>query len=306
MNDPNKKIEAEVLNDPIFSSILMERGGRNIRKLIIKNIEDITRYKFASYISLISNVKGNNINPDDIQPFSDLLYSNGGNKKLLLMLNSPGGLPDVTEKILELCRSIYDQFKIIVPIYAKSAATLFCFGSDEIIMSDTSELGPIDPQMVRQDLATGKIQVLPAHAYIDSYNNMVSKINNRGKLLPADIPILSNIDIAFINRCEKAVDHSQKLAEKWLAKYMFKGINDKKAADIAKYFARDKGLLSHAQVVTWKEAQEKGLSVKYLSREEKLWKLFWELYIRSEVFLRETKQVKLFESNKCSIAIKVA
>lgn len=305
MNDYEKKIECKILNDPIFSAILGERGGRKIREEIIKNIEKMTKFRFISYISLI-NAKGNNINPDDIQPLSDVIYASGRkDTNLMLMLNSPGGLPDVAEKILELCRSNCLQFKIVVPVYAKSAATLLCFGSDQIIMSDTSELGPIDPQMVRQDVATGRIQVLPAHAYIDSYEEIVRKINTRGKLLPADIPILNNIDIAFINRCKKAVEHSRTLAEKWLAKYMFKGGNNKKAKGIAKYFARDKGLLSHAKVITWKEAKEKGLNIDYLPREDNLWKLIWELYIRSELFLRETKQVKLFECNKCSLAIKV-
>lgn len=86
---------------------------------------------------------------------------------------------------------------------------------------------------------------------------------------------------------------------------MFKGQDDKKANVISKYFARDKGLLSHSQVVIWKEAKDMGLNINYLNRENNIWKLIWELYIRSEIFLRETQQVKLFESNTCSIAIRV-
>lgn len=133
---------------------------------------------------------------------------------MLLMINSPGGLPEVTEKIIELIRSKYKEFKVVIPNYAKSAATLLSFASDEIIMSDTSELGPIDHQMVKQDLKSGAVQVLPAHTYINSYNEIVKRINERGKLLPADIPILNNIDIAFIERCKKAVEYSETLAKK--------------------------------------------------------------------------------------------
>ncbi|MCL4417237.1 MAG: hypothetical protein M1365_11165 [Actinobacteria bacterium] len=305
MDTLKQKIECKVLKDPIFSTVLNERSGSQKRKEIIINIEKATGYKFASYVSLFFSAKGNTINPDDIQPFSDLLYSGDINKKLLLMINSPGGLPEVTEKMVELIRSKYEEFKVIVPNYAKSAATLLSFASDEIIMSDTSELGPIDPQMVRQDLKSGVVQVLPAHAYINSYNDIVKIINERGNLLPADIPILNNIDIAFIDRCNRAVEHSETLAKKWLSQNMFKGQDDKKAISISKYFARDKGLLSHSQVVGWKEAKSMGLNINYINRENDIGKLIWELYIRSELFLRETQQVKLFESNTCSIAIRV-
>ena len=43
------------------------------------------------------------------------------------------------------------RLRMIVPDLAKSAATLMVLGADSILMSDTSELGPIDPQVVLAD-----------------------------------------------------------------------------------------------------------------------------------------------------------
>ena len=43
------------------------------------------------------------------------------------------------------------RVRVIVPDYAKSAGTLMALGADRIIMSETSELGPIDPQVILAD-----------------------------------------------------------------------------------------------------------------------------------------------------------
>ena len=42
-------------------------------------------------------------------------------------------------------------FRVVVPLYAKSAATLLSLGADEIIMGSRSEIGPVDPQVSRFD-----------------------------------------------------------------------------------------------------------------------------------------------------------
>ena len=70
------------------------------------------------------------------------------NKKLLLILLSKGGEPGSAYLIGKLCRgSSNGKFVVVVPRYAKSAATLLSTAADEIHMGDLSELGPIDPQI---------------------------------------------------------------------------------------------------------------------------------------------------------------
>jgi len=63
------------------------------------------------------------------------------------MINSPGGNADVAEKMIRMCRQRFQTFNIIVPDYAKSAATMIALGSDKIMMGYLAELGPIDPQL---------------------------------------------------------------------------------------------------------------------------------------------------------------
>lgn len=70
-------------------------------------------------------------------------------KPILMILYSRGGSAASAYLIGKLCReySKEDNFTIVVPRSAKSAATLICCAANEIHMGSLSELGPIDPQI---------------------------------------------------------------------------------------------------------------------------------------------------------------
>jgi hypothetical protein len=70
------------------------------------------------------------------------------NKPVGLLLHSPGGFAEEGYKIVRLFQRRTDNFKTIVPLYAKSAATMMALGGREIIMGHEAELGPLDVQMM--------------------------------------------------------------------------------------------------------------------------------------------------------------
>jgi ClpP class serine protease len=52
-----------------------------------------------------------------------------------LMINSPGGDANAAEKMLKMCRFRFkEKFNVIIPNYAKSAATLIALGADRVFM----------------------------------------------------------------------------------------------------------------------------------------------------------------------------
>lgn len=63
-----------------------------------------------------------------------------------LWLDSPGGSARDAYKIALLLRSIGTHIRVIIPDYAKSAATLLSLVADEIYMAPAAELGPLDAQ----------------------------------------------------------------------------------------------------------------------------------------------------------------
>lgn len=68
-------------------------------------------------------------------------------KTLDVLLNSGGGDIDCTYQLLKLFRKSSRRVRVIVPDFAKSAATFFCLGADEICMGKMAELGPLDAQI---------------------------------------------------------------------------------------------------------------------------------------------------------------
>lgn len=69
-------------------------------------------------------------------------------KPILLVILSGGGEPASAYLIGKLCQEFSNRnFTVVVPRYAKSAATLLACAANEIHMGSLSELGPIDPQI---------------------------------------------------------------------------------------------------------------------------------------------------------------
>jgi len=247
--------------------------------------------------------------PDDIVPFQSILSSVPQGEPTDLLINSPGGVPDVAEKIVTLVRQRGHPFRSVVTNYAKSAATLICLGSDSIVMGDPSELGPTDPQMPR--IQQGNVTMLPAHAHLDAFEEVIKRINAAGtNAQPADIIQLQQMDPAFLQWCRQAIDASRTLAEEWLSKYMFRNRSNPRndALRVAKQLAESRAYLSHGRMIDHHQAvgPELGLEVEYLPAGDEQWEWFWELYCRSELFIRQQRQVKLFESETTSIVMGVA
>jgi hypothetical protein len=66
------------------------------------------------------------------------------------LIHSPGGGPDEAYKIIRTLRKNFETVNIIVPFWAKSAATLLSLGGSSIIMDEFAEFGPIDVQLVKE------------------------------------------------------------------------------------------------------------------------------------------------------------
>jgi len=71
-------------------------------------------------------------------------------ENLDVILHSSGGQINPAYQIISLIKSHSDNLTVIIPIYAKSAATLFVLGCSKIIMGELAELGPLDTQLLER------------------------------------------------------------------------------------------------------------------------------------------------------------
>ena len=252
-------------------------------------------------IAYLSGPAGGEVNLADAAPIGSMLDAIGTCENLDLMINSPGGSGEMAEKLIEMCRAhCRREFRVIVPNYAKSAATMVALGADMIVMGYLSELGPIDPQYT---ISVGNvIQMVSGQSFIQAYETAQEKVREAVAVGESPVGYLqslsaSTMEPAFIEHCRRGVSFSQDIAAKFLPKYQLKakykgeGLRPKQLRDRAEEAAQN--LLSanirfsHGRLIGAEEARnEVGLNVELLERDDPVWEAYWELYVRAEVYMQ--------------------
>lgn len=112
-------------------------------------IQQIEQARGARVITYITNDRHGPMNAriaaDIIPIMSRQLKEIGKVEKIDLFLYSSGGDTLVPWRLVSMIREHCNNFSVIIPYKAHSAATMISLGADEIVMSDLSELSPIDP-----------------------------------------------------------------------------------------------------------------------------------------------------------------
>ncbi len=139
-------------------------------------------------------------------------------KKVLVFLETGGGLITVAERMANIFRHHYSHVDFLIPTYAMSAGTVLAMAGDEIYMDYASTLGPIDPQIRRR----GTERLVPALGYLEQYERLVKKSAEK-KLTAAELTdLVENFDPAELYQFEQERELSIALLKQWLVKYKFK------------------------------------------------------------------------------------
>lgn len=85
---------------------------------------------------------------DDVKYFHTVLRKIGFQQKLFFILNSGGGDGKSAYRIASLLRSFCDEFIVVIPEKAASAATMLALAADQIIMTPLAYLTAVDTSLV--------------------------------------------------------------------------------------------------------------------------------------------------------------
>jgi hypothetical protein len=270
---------------------LMDR----IQRDLLLDIQGRTGRKLAGYFANPTN-EWSQLNQTDKGFFVSLLDGvDRAAEELDVIVYSPGGYPETLESVVRMMRRRFSDVRFIVPHFAKSAATMLVLSGNALVMKDTAELGPIDPQ-VRSRLMSG-----PAQAILDGWDELRQQIDSEGKLNPAYLPILEKLDIALLKACRSANKYGESMVRAWLREYMFSGDAQagKKAQKAVKYFGSHKRHLTHGRPLFRDEIVEKtGIPVVALeSLGEEIAAKIWEYHYRFEfLFLNNPALAKIYHS----------
>jgi hypothetical protein len=136
---------------PTWPQFLKNASQQEVRERFAKEVsETLNQHGMQQACCLVLLEPVDRIDSFDLdQIFNALTELNPAHDKdVVLFLLSRGGAGEPAYQISKLCKSFSKlSFKVIVPRFAKSAATLLAIGADEIHMGPLGQLGPIDPQI---------------------------------------------------------------------------------------------------------------------------------------------------------------
>jgi hypothetical protein len=238
---------------------------------------------------------GLQIDASDRIGFHEVTHAING-PSLDLLIHSPGGYPEAAESIVETLRAKFSHVRVIVPSFAKSAATMMAMSANEILLGDDAELGPIDPQM---QTANG---YSPAEAIKEQFLKASQEIGADPKKLSVWIPILQQMGPSMLVQCDNAIALSKTLVAQWLKRFMFHGDADAetKAELIADYLSQHSTFKSHGRCIRLSDFNAKnfGLKVNNMDNDQKFKEKVWALYCAIDVIFAATGIYKLFYNSK--------
>lgn len=240
----------------------------------LKEIQSIRKRPIICYISNVLNqsIAGKtslSIDNTDDAPFIEILRAIPPDEKAVdIILVTPGGSADTVDYFVKKLRARFDNIAFILPYMAMSAGTIFCMSGDELLMSESAYIGPIDPQVPSR----GGMFV-PAQSIL----TLLSSIRSRGDsqikkgISPSwtDIQILKQIDPKELGNAITASALSTKLVKDYLKEYKFREWKThrdgsivteedraKRAIEIATLLCDNSTWLSHGSRITREIAVE--------------------------------------------------
>ena len=268
---------------PMFTAM---HSARYQRQAIMRELDRERKSNLICYVS----GDHREVERNDVIGFVDLLHNIPTGASVDLMLHTMGGDVDVAQKLIELIHVRIQgsgRFRVIVPDFAKSAGTLMALGADSIVMSDTSELGMIDPQFWHKDekdndICTSVVASIEAHR---EHMAAVRKDPND----QAALTMLSKFDPIIVRKFQGYRDRTRDIAMRMLDRQGAAATTISEALlDLSKW-------KSHGQMIGHDDARLLGLKVEYLPPDHNDWQLYWQLYCLQRLEVQKDK--KIFESS---------
>jgi hypothetical protein len=253
---------------------------------LLKSIETMRNSRLISYISYSP------MDDNVLVPLYKQLCSIGKTERIDLFLNSYGGAVDTPYKIVNLIREFCDNFSVIIPFVAKSAATMVAIGADEIVMGPISELGPIDP-LVKHPLYTDLwVPVQSIRLCIDFMEEKLAQSKDSKITASVLYPISNKLDPWILGDYEKSIKASYQYAEALLENNMFKQSKER-AKTVTKMMTEK--YFSHGYCINRKEASnDLGLNIVYADGD--MWHLIWALYLAYDDYMQGKNYSSVMET----------
>lgn len=283
-------------------------NSANVHRALIQRLENVTGRNLICYFANPGHPAGalQDHDPDLLENVLRSMDLARHGKRLDLVVSSPGGFPYAAAKVVRVCRSFSQGFRTLVLNRAMSAATLLCLGSDELVMSDTASLGPIDPQMVAGGPRGQRL--VPAMVLIESFKQTLGAAQQAiAAKQPADpfFHVLDSIDVTAVFESMKAIEATKAIAKDLLKEGLLRTQPEKIDEVVAALLAEGEKELHGKHLYPASLSTQIGLPVTVLSNGSDEDRLFRELLVRVEMYAGRKGLAKYIVTRQGGIDVNV-
>ena len=252
--------------------------------------ELIRQYQNTHHCRLI--VVAGNLAPISVTLFEEALYDVDPSQDLHVMLATPGGDGETAIRLVRQAQYRCKELTVIVPDQAKSAGTLFVLGADRIYMSPTSDLGPVDPQLILPDGSR-----VAARAIIAAVEDAEERIQTNPQAYTLYTSLFADITALMVQQARDELERTTNLVKEALS--CVEGRTEEESKELAEklYGPLIDETKSHSTTISTKDAKKFGLPVKEAAHNEPQWRDIWRLWMKYRVLGEE---VQVYEGQSVS------
>lgn len=227
-----------------------------------------------------------------VTPFADAINDVQPGQPLDLMLTSFGGDAEAAIRIATMCHAERDDFRVIVPDTAASAATLLALAAESVVMSDTSALGPVDPQI----LLPHRDQYFPAKGIVELVDDLDDKTRDNPHAFELYAALLADVDAVAYQTAKDAIRRTDELVPEVLRLRHTPPDDD----EITALTGSLQSSAMHSATIGHARAQELGIPTEYLSPHSSTWDLLWRLHAHYAFLLGPQPRENMIEGRRVS------
>lgn len=221
-------------------------------------------------------------------------------------LETPGGSAEAAEEIVKCLHGKFDHVSFMVSGEAKSAGTIMVLSADEILMTKTGSLGPIDAQV-----KIGR-SIVSAYDYLEWTEQKRTEADKAAKLNPFDALIIAQISPGELSGVFHALKYAEDLVTDWLVRYKFntwtttetrqlpvtREMKIKRAKEIAAELLNHGKWRSHGRSIKAIDLDDIGLKVSKVESNPALSDIVYRIQIVCRLLFSSTTAYKIFATEK--------
>lgn len=290
------------LNEYIDKNLSPNDLKDELRKLVEKYNTLTGRYLYLYVAAMAKRVPGLSLEQEDFYIIRDMLKDVQDHSTIDVYIETPGGNGVTAEEIARFLHNKFETVNFVISGEAKSAGTILALSGNDIYMTETGSLGPIDAQ-----IQIGR-SVVSAYDYMEWINSKMQEATKIGKLNPVDATMVAQITPGEIQLVNHSLEYAKDLVKEWLYAYKFNEwvettthkipvtdeMKRKRANQVADEFANHSRWRTHGRSLKISDLELIGLKVNNLDENPEIADIVYRIQFVCKLLLENTSIYKMF------------